>query len=659
MPALIALPRTAAQPKPVAADTVGRWTAVQASVALVAVATAARLAIAAWVGLGYGEGYHFSYALRPALSYFEHPPLAFWLAHLSMGALGAGPLAARLPTVLLFAGSCWLMHSITARAYGGRAAFFAVAVLNVSAVFTLSVGVFLQPDGPLVFCWLAVVRVLQGLFFPNDADVLRPPAGGSGGSGGSQSRQGNRGPQEADCRANGEPLSRTRANDAKGRTGPRRPPSLWRNVLSCPFSLWESVHSCSLSLWERVRVLSDRAGDWTPHPACGHLLPERAGTGRAEPRGIGASGLQGPPHRPTNGGETARWLLAGLLLGLAVLSKFHTILLVAGTLLFVVSVPRQRRWLTRPGPYLAVLLTGVASLPVLAWNWQHDWISFTWQGGRAGEYAGLRWDWLARNVGGQALWLLPWIWAPLTLELLAGLRHGRRRESDWLFVTLAVLPIGLFTAVSLYAPVGFHFHWQAPGYLMLFPLLGRTIDRRWSAGGRVTRVWLVASALVTVVALTALVTHTATGWWRDVGPQWLGSRFGEDDDPTLEALDWTELAPALEELGVTGEDVFVFTNRWFQSGKVDYALRGRLPVTCLGDDPRGYAVSDRSARWLGKDGILVGTDRFLADPQATYGGHFAAVEPLADVPVRRGGRVERVLRLYRCRDYRTPWTMPY
>ena len=43
-----------------------------------------------------------------------------------------------------------------------------------------------------------------------------------------------------------------------------------------------------------------------------------------------------------------RWLSAGFFLGLAGLSKYNAILIVAGLAIFVVASPRQRRWRLRP-----------------------------------------------------------------------------------------------------------------------------------------------------------------------------------------------------------------------------------------------------------------------------------------------------------------------
>jgi hypothetical protein len=70
------------------------------------------------------------------------------------------------------------------------------------------------------------------------------------------------------------------------------------------------------------------------------------------------------------------WAATGLTTGLGFLSK-HTMLLIMPCLvLFLLLAPRQRRWLLRPQPYLALLLTLVCYTGVFVWNAHHHWWTF-------------------------------------------------------------------------------------------------------------------------------------------------------------------------------------------------------------------------------------------------------------------------------------------
>ncbi len=498
---------------------------------LIVLSTLFRILAAGSVGLGYGESYYFSCALRPSLSYFDQPPLAILITSLSLYLSGqVGPLIIRLPFVAMFAGTTWLMFMLGKKLFGPWPGFYAALLLNLSAVFTLSTGMFFQPDGPLMFFWLACVGFLIKIFF--DTTLQRP-------------------------------------------------------------------------YW------------W--------------------------------------------WAGVGFTLGMAMLSKYHAVFLMFGAGMFAMTSRNQRHWIYHPGPYVAICIAFIIFMPTLVWNYQNNWISFLWQGNRGLDNQGIHLDWLFRSILGQALWLLPWIWVPLLWELFKSFRHGAKAQEKWFIGWMSVGPIVLFTTVSAYASIGFHFHWQAPGYLILFLLLGDTIHKRLQLRDNATKLWLRSSAAFTCVVLILVTTHTATGWGRSIVPNWLEKKTKKINDPTLEALDYTELEAEFDRRGYFGkENLFVFTNRWFQSGKVDYALKGKMPVLCFhSSDTRSFSFFNNHEEWLGKDGILVSTKKYLDDPVSSYGKYFSKIYFLGMVKIHRGRHVEETLYLHYCQNFHTLYPLPY
>jgi len=113
-----------------------------------------RLVLAATLGLGVDESYAIANARELELSYFDHPPLHYWIAHAFMPLVGDGR-ALRLPFIILFAGSPWLLYRLTRRLFGDWAGVWAVLALNLSAFFTLSAGgwIVASPDAA-AFCFI-------------------------------------------------------------------------------------------------------------------------------------------------------------------------------------------------------------------------------------------------------------------------------------------------------------------------------------------------------------------------------------------------------------------------------------------------------------------------------------------------------------------------
>lgn len=136
-----------------------------AAASIIGVFLSVRLVLMLAVGFGNDEAYTLAGARTLRLSYFDHPPLHIWLAHLTSLLVGE-TLWVRLPFVLLFAATGWLLFLVTRHLYDPRAAVWSVLALNLSIFFTVSAGGWVVPDGVLIFCLLAAVLALLPVLVP-------------------------------------------------------------------------------------------------------------------------------------------------------------------------------------------------------------------------------------------------------------------------------------------------------------------------------------------------------------------------------------------------------------------------------------------------------------------------------------------------------------
>ena len=342
-----------------------------------------------------------------------------------------------------------------------------------------------------------------------------------------------------------------------------------------------------------------------------------------------AYALFGPPSAATRW-----WMAAGVAGGLALLSKYSAVLIFAGLFVFLVSSADGRRWFRRPEPYLAALAGLLVFSPVIAWNAGHDWASFGFQGGRAAVAAFRPWMGLLVLLGG-ALFLLPWIFAPLALATGRAARAGPADARRWFLVCLGLGPVIAFALIATWSRGTPLFHWAAPGYLLLLPLLGDHLARAVAAGRRWVRPWAGGSAAIVVGGLAIVASEVRGGAVSILLPA-VAAR-----QPALQAVDWTALGPALAGRGLLGRPgLVVGAAQWHVAGKVDYGLGGAMPVVCLCRDPRQYGLIRPASAYVGWDAVLVVPAGSRRSAEELYGDWFERLTPLGPVRIGTAGTLE-------------------
>jgi 4-amino-4-deoxy-L-arabinose transferase-like glycosyltransferase len=82
-------------------------------------------------------------------------------------------------------------------------------------------------------------------------------------------------------------------------------------------------------------------------------------------------------------GRGAWWLAVGVAVGAALLSKYTALFFGPAILIWLIAVPKLRRWLISPWLYLGGVVAFAMFSPVILWNADHQWVSFIKQLGRA------------------------------------------------------------------------------------------------------------------------------------------------------------------------------------------------------------------------------------------------------------------------------------
>ncbi len=346
------------------------------------------------------------------------------------------------------------------------------------------------------------------------------------------------------------------------------------------------------------------------------------------------------------------WIVAGFWIGLAGLSKYHAALFVAGLFIYIVSSPKRRHILKHPAPWVGAVFALVIISPVIIWNAQHDWVSFAFQGGRATGHGFPKVGQFLANLGGQMLWMFPWIFVPMVIAAYKALRHGSTAERSWYCVCLAVPTILLFTVVPLWADRGLP-HWQMSGWLMLYPVLGEYLARE-SVVRRRPRTWAITSTVLLLVLAFLVVGHAATGYGRLLFP----AAFAKGD-VTLESLEWTPLREELQKRGLLEKKgLFVISGSPIDIGKIDQALVDSMPMQVYGESKQ-YAFRYDPKLLVGRDALIIGRRDRMDGIDRSLAPYFDSITELPSFAFGRSGMREVDVRILYGNHLKKSLALPY
>ncbi len=381
---------------------------------------------------------------------------------------------------------------------------------------------------------------------------------------------------------------------------------------------------------------------------------------------------------------TWRIVLLGLTVALAGLSKYHGFVLGLSLVGFCAAYKPYRAALRSPWLLLALGVFILTLFPLWYWNSQHDWISFRFQ-------LGMRFDGGTGSSGvnlGQMVgyWLLSivylfplfgfplwWVAAKqsgkqvlfLTAPSLSGGEaqdHYKQGLVLWLSLPIMLL-FTLLGAKQQILPA-----WPAPGYWGMVMLLAAQALVWQRQRPRLVHRWLWGSGLFLASLSVVALLHLRLGILQQPSTYALfGGLVPVAQDDSTELLDTDqirrqfadtpEIRAALDEVG------FVFTNEYYLGGYLAMGIHPLvdLPVTTFSQDPRGFAFWFDPRDWVGQDALYMTLERFTQDDEILnrYRPLFDSIEPLATVPLMRGGEVTETIHIYRANNLLRPYEYPY
>lgn len=188
--------------------------------------------------------------------------------------------------------------------------------------------------------------------------------------------------------------------------------------------------------------------------------------------------------------QVTSWYIAGIWLGLGMLSKYSIVLLGLATLVYLITVPSARKWFLRKEPYLCLTITALLFTPVIYWNATHAWASFAFQSTRRLQ-EGFSFS-FHQLLGLFVLFLTPLgvmgFWAIFKTSTLFD------KNVRYFLQIFTLAPLAVFSLFSLTHEI--KFNWIGPALLGIIPWLAILIS---NAKPALMKGWLITSFILLLV----------------------------------------------------------------------------------------------------------------------------------------------------------------
>ena len=368
--------------------------------------------------------------------------------------------------------------------------------------------------------------------------------------------------------------------------------------------------------------------------------------------------LQTLPFSPDNISVRKNFLLLGLLLGFGILSKYTVVFLWGGTVLYLLIY--NRSWFKSLYFYYALAITAVLMLPLLIWNLQNDFISFTFHGNRVNT-AGFvfRPDYFLTEILGEFLYNNPINFVLIVLAVGLALRGKLVADPQKTRIILLMgLPlIAVFLFFSLFRST--LPHWTAPGYTTLIPLAAV-----WLAAKPSSKIipGIIQSALALLMFTlilgmlqikTGIIPLDSTTTYENLG----------ENDPTLDMFGYREAGKAFKQIVSrdmqTGEMLptsVLVGNNWFPLANYDYyaATPANLKSMAIGalDKIHLYAWINRESGGFvtGNEAYYITDSRDFRPPDSLMRSYFEQVIPADTIEIKRGGKPAKRVFIFRMKN---------
>ncbi len=370
--------------------------------------------------------------------------------------------------------------------------------------------------------------------------------------------------------------------------------------------------------------------------------------------------LKSLPSKQYSKTEKLNFILAGITIGFAMLSKYTSVFLWFGVGLYVLFY--NINWLKKKELYISAFLSFLIFLPVMIWNYNNDFISFTFQGERVDVSGSLiRMDYFFTELGGQIFYNNPVNFVIILMAIIALLKGkkyiNKDHEKILLFTSLPLIIIFLiFSLFRSTLP-----HWTSPGYLGLILLAAAYLENKFSLKKKlIPSIIKVSIAFLGIIVILGFLQINYGLFYQSYESD--TTKLGKSDI-SLDLYGWEQLGDKFKDIYINDlienrikKDAVIVSHRWFPAANLDYYVARPLKIKLLtiGKLERihryAWINNYRGGFKKGMDAYFLTSSPDFKDPHKLYKNYFQEIETPDTIQITRNGKTVKNVFVYKMKD---------
>jgi Dolichyl-phosphate-mannose-protein mannosyltransferase len=354
------------------------------------------------------------------------------------------------------------------------------------------------------------------------------------------------------------------------------------------------------------------------------------------------------------------WCWFGLAAGLCMMCKIHGAYLWVGVIMFALFGNRKL-WVQK-GMYIAMLISLIIISPLIIWNIQHHFITYTYHSNRISLFhAGINPLAFAREIGGQIFYNNPIVFFLAWMAVFSFIKIKnlllKRQIQLLLFCALPLIATLIFLSIFRDTLP----HWSGPAYSCLIFLSALKLE-----SFSLSKVKVIIGAAILFFLLIVSTGLIAINFYKGTfSPQKDAVKLGMGD-PTLDLYGWKETGRIIDsiyrvdkslEKDKTAQTIVI--TKWFPAAHLDFYVCNKTGLHTYGIgeifDLHQYYWSNQS-----KPKLAVGDNAYYILPSNLYDensinfikSQFKSCTSPIIIPIFRNGAVCKNILLFKLNGYK-------